>query len=631
MHAIKTKKIKFFNFESILLLFLFLSLISHYTKIIPVSVDIWILIIMAGLASVPVIFSSIRSLVVDKKFSIDLLAGITLIFALLNKEWSSAVFINLMLTSARLFWDYTNNRARRGIESLIKMRPQRAKIKKNGKILGVKIEELKEGDLVVVESGESIPIDGVVVEGDANVNQSSLTGESLPIFKKKGDKVFSSTIIVSGNMVIKTEKVGEETAFEKIIELVEQSQINKSRTYSLIEKFTNWYIVLILIASIFVYFISKNVNLVLAMMLVVCADDIAIAIPLAFAAAIGLEAKRGVIIKGGTYLEYMAKVKKIVVDKTGTLTKGNLKVVQAQAFAGKKREDLLFFGSMATILSDHASSKAIVDFVKKEGVEIKEPDDIKEFNGRGAIAHYQGKGIISGKLSFMKEEGVELKDSEISEILNAEGSGHSLTLTACDGKLLGYFALSDEVRSGIKDDILRLKKMGIEKIIMLTGDNERIADQIAKEVGITEFHASLFPEDKIAYLKQYLNKGYKVAMIGDGLNDAAALALSDVGIAMGSIGFDATIESADIVLMKDDFSKIPELVTLGLFILKIAKQDIIIWALLNIIGLSLVFTGVFGPTQAAAFNFLSDFIPLINSIRVFRWYFKDSTIVLNKK
>lgn len=612
------KKFKIlFNFDAILWLILAGVLIVHYLKWLPGKSGEFILIAIAVVSTLP-IFWSAANVLKNKKFSVDLLASIALLVSLTDKQWTSVVFISLMITSARIFSDYTDIKSRQAIESLFKLKPQKAKVKKEGGFIEVLVEKVKKGDFVLVELGEKIPVDGIVEKGEAEVNQASLTGESVPVSKKEGDKVLSATIVSSGNLVIKAEKVGQETTFEKIISTIEKAQENKAPITAVSDKFSAWYIAITIFVSLILYIFSKNISLVLGVLLVSCADDVAVAIPLAFLASITHCARHGVIIKGGNYIEALAKLKVVIADKTGTLTKGKLKVEDIFAFDDKNPEEVLELAAVVSSVSSHPSAHAIIRYAKEKGIIAREPENFEEYPGKGASALYNGKKITSGNPSFFRELNFKISSHELRDIERKTENGFSATLIGYDDKVIGFISLADEVRTQAKEMVSRLEKLGVEKIVMLTGDNEKIAKRVADSVGIKEYHANLLPEDKLNYLKKYLSKKYKTAMIGDGVNDAAALSLADVGIAMGAIGSDASIESADIALMKDDLSQVPELIKIGKSALKIVRQDLLIWGVINIVGLVLVFGKVIGPQGAAAYNFITDFIPLFNSLRLFR-------------
>ncbi len=610
------------SFDNILLFFLILVLAFNYFKFLQFKYSDYVLIAIAIIGTVPVVSSAYES-IVARKINIDLLAGIALVFALVNGEWVSAVFINLMLTSARIFLSYNQNRARKNIEHLLKLKPKKIKIKEaNGTIIEVNPKSVKVGDIVVVDLGERVPIDGIVVSGEAAIDESPLTGESIPVNKKAHDKAYSSTLVLSGNVLIKAEKVGAETTLEKIIKLVEEAQIDKPEVHTSAEKFATWYIIAIFAGSLAAYLLTYDLNFVLAIMLVVCADDVAVAVPLAFLTAISFAAKNGVIIKGASFIEALKDTKVIFVDKTGTLTKGKLKVEKFVSDFSDINNILEYVGSMVE-LSDHPISNTIAEYIQKDRALKPDitPEQFKEVKGNGISAKIKGDEISLGKLSYV-EALIPVSQNIKNEILKAEEDGFNVTIISLNKSLAGYFILADEIKLDIKDDIVELKKLGVERIIMLTGDNDRVAKRISETLGLTEFHANLLPEEKLAFIKKTLSKKYKTIMVGDGINDAAALSLADIGIAMGGIGLDITIESADIVLMKDDFSKIPNLIRLSKYIMKISNQDFMIWGATNFIGLGAVLTRILMPNGAAAYNFLTDFIPLINSTRVFSLYFK---------
>lgn len=621
------KLFDFCDLDKIIFAVLAIILVVHALKLLPSDFDFIILITIAAIATLQVAIGAFKELK-ERRFSIDLLASIALVFSLLAKEYASAVFINLMLTSARILGSYTERRSRQAIESLLKLKPKKSRIKKDGEVMEIAVSKIKVGDLVIVELGERIPIDGKIMEGEAAIDQSSLTGESLPIDKKVGDAVFSSTVVVSGNLLIKTEKIGKETALEKIIELVEQAAAHKPEITTLTDKFTTWYVLLMFAGSAILYAFTQNLTLVLAIVLVVSADDIAVAIPLAFLASIGHAAKRGVIIKGGDFLEGLSKAKVVIADKTGTLTYGKLKVEDFFVFGDSKPEDVLYLAGVASLLSNHPSAKAILKYVEEKNVKPAEPEKFEEYSGKGSISLVKGKKVFIGKESFFDQSGIKIIEHQRRDITREKDKGLSATLIGYDDNLVGFFTLADEVRHNVKNVLFDLKNLGIEKIVMLTGDNEKIAGRVASAIGVTDYHANLLPEDKIKYLKKYLNKNYKTIAIGDGVNDAALLNAADIGIAMGGIGADVTVESGDIVLMADDLSKLPETMRLAKYTNRVARQDFVIWAVTNGVGLYLVFSGFIPalilPTFASAFNFFTDFVPILNSVRLFNLHIKKT-------
>jgi Cd2+/Zn2+-exporting ATPase len=581
------------------------------------SIDNYSLAGIASIAALPIIRHAIHGLK-NRTLSIDLLVIVALIASLFASEFVSAVFIALMLTSARMLAIATEDQARRAIQSLLKLKPQVVRIRVGEGTSEVAPDSVKKGDLVVVELGERIPVDGTVVDGEASVDQSSLTGESLPLDKKSGGMVYSSSLVVSGNIVIRADKVGKETTLEKIILLVESAETNKSKITVFSERLAIYYTIIIVISTILIYAFTHSISLVLSVVLIVSAEDIAIAIPLAFVAAIGHAAKRGAIIKGGNYLEGLRKVKVLIVDKTGTLTKGNLKVADFFVFDKWSRDDVLSLAATATNESNHPAAKAVLQFAKDQNCKFKETQKFEEKSGKGIEAIIDNKKIILGRLTYLQSEKVAITPHQLRDIEREKDRGVNTTLISYNGELIGFFSLADEVKPGTKEVIAALKLLGVERIVMLSGDNEKIAARVATEVGITDFHANLLPEDKITYLKKYLSPDYKVMAAGDGVNDAALLSAADIGVAMGGIGAETTIESADIVLMQDDLAKLSELIKLSTFTIGVAYQDLAIWGIINTIGLFLVFNGLLLPTGAAVYNFIGDFPPLLNSVKLLR-------------
>lgn len=608
-----------FRFE-IFVIVLFLLVSGFYAgNFIPALSIVWVLGTVGFIGLVPVAKSAWVSLR-KKKVNVDLLASIALFFSFISGEWGSFLFINIMLASARILDLYTKRRVSISLESLAKLKPLKARVIREKQPVEIPLSEVKVGDLVVVGLGEQIPVDGIVFQGSATVDQSSLTGESLPILRTVNDAVFSATIVASGNIIIRAEKIGAETTFEMMINLVEASQDAKTRMKTLAERFASWYIVIMLVVAVILYATTTNVSLVLAVVLVVCADDIALAIPLAYIIAIGTAARRGIIIKSADFLDSTAKMTTLIVDKTGTLTLGKLSVKNAYSFGDISTTQVLELACSVCDRSSHPVSKAIVRYAKENGTTCGAPNHFTEVEGRGIIGTGSDNGkIILGHPDFLKEQNISFTDEVSAAIANGVAQSNNVTLLALNGTVIGIFALADEIRDTVVDTITALKKSGVRKVVMLTGDNEGVAKSIAERLGIDKYYSKLLPEHKVLVLKEHLNKGGTVAMVGDGVNDAAVLTRADIGIAMGGIGTDAAIESADIVLMQDDFSKILELRGLAKKVLAVARGNFAIWALVNGVGLYFVFTGVFDPSKAAAYNFLTDFIPIANSLRLFRY------------
>lgn len=612
---------------------LFLLVSGFYAlDLVPAQLEKLVFGAVALIGLIPVVRSALESLR-KRRINVDLLASVALFFSFINGftngEWGSLLFINLMLASARILDLYTKRRVQRSLESLSKLKPSRARIIRDEQSIEVPLSEVRVGDLVVVNLGEQVPVDGIVFSGDATVDQSSLTGESIPLLRTTNDPVFAATIVASGNIIVRAQRIGAETTFELMVKLVEASQDAKTRMKTIAERFASWYIGIMLVVAIVLYFSTGgNTALVLAVVLVVCADDIAVAIPLAYIIAIGTAARRGIIIKSADFIDSMARITTLVVDKTGTLTLGKLTVKSVQSFCGTEISRVLELACSVGNGSTHPVSKSIVHYAKEAGTGCEAPNHFKEVEGRGIIGTGRDdQKIILGRPDFLIEQSIRFDDKVSAAVAEGIAQSNNVTLLALDGKVIGLFALADEIRKEVAGAITALKKGGIKEVVMLTGDNEGVAKNIAGQLGIDKYYARLLPEHKVFVLKEYMGarsqalgkNGGTVAMVGDGVNDAAVLTRADVGIAMGGIGTDAAIEAADIVLMKDDFGGILEIRTIAKKVIAVARGNFAIWAVVNSIGLYFVFTGVFDPSKAAAYNFLTDFIPIANSLRLFRY------------
>lgn len=424
---------------------------------------------------------------------------------------------------------------------------------------------------------------------------------------------------------MKANRVGRETTLERMIALVEQARTDKPAISTLAEKFGKWYIISIFALALLLWIFFRDLNLLLAVALVVCADDVAIAIPLAYVSALGNAAKRGIIIKGGRYLETIGQASVFIFDKTGTITKGVLRVEQVVPLGLITEERFLGYAKKLGEQSNHPVAKALARLpLDTDSFSIGIPENFQEISGKGLVGIFGDHQVLIGRRSLMREQNISISDELEEKIQHIEQMGQSVVLVAINKDAVGLLGVADEIRPYIREVIADLRSLGVKRIVMLTGDNDTVAKRVATEVGIDEFYAGLLPEQKLERVSQ-LTEGDQVSvMVGDGVNDAPALERAAVGVAMGAIGYDAAIDSANIVLMRDDLRRLPEVIRLAHSLRSVVKQNFWIWGVSNIVGLSLVFTGVIGPVGAAAYNFLSDFIPLFNSLKVVRMWFGRS-------
>lgn len=431
--------------------------------------------------------------------------------------------------------------------------PTTASVRRNGDIVIVSPEEVRPGEVVVIKPGEKIPVDGKVIKGEAQVNQASITGESVPVGKSPGDHVFSGTINEVGLIEVETERSGEDTMLARIIALVEEAQEQRAPTQQLIERFSKYYTPAIILLAIGVFVWTRDPLISLTLLVISCPGALVISTPIAVVSGIGNAAGHGVLIKGGAHLERAGRISIVALDKTGTLTKGELEVVNVKAFAGTP-DEAIFKAAVAEKMSEHHLGRALV---KKAGAgtAIPDPEDFKVLPGKGVIAAHGGKKLVVGNRRLLAENQFALTPDQEAYVEGEEDKGSTAIFLIENGRLLAVISLADTVREEAKGLVAGLKKAGIRKVVMLTGDNERTARAIARSLGLDEYRAGLLPEGKVEAVKALKNEGV-VAMVGDGINDAPAMAAADIGIAMGAAGTDVAIEAAGIALMADDLDRI---------------------------------------------------------------------------
>lgn len=571
--------------------------------------------ILSLLGLLPVLLSAFKSLI-KREISVDLLASIALVFSIYSGEWYSASFITLMLAFARIFDLFTMAKTKSIIASLIKYQVEVVKIIKGETVKDININDIKVGDMVVVDAGDKIPVDGSVSSGSAMVDESSLTGESELVGKKVGDKVFTSTINESGSLVVKVEKIGKDTTLSKIIAMVEEASRNKSKAERIANTFTRWYIIAVLLVSLALYSLGFSTSFILSILLVVCADDIAVAVPLSFTSAISGLAKRGIVVKGSDALEQVSRLKFILTDKTGTLTKGKPKIVDIRTFGDNTREKALELFGMGASHSNHAVSRAIIKYLEENHTKIHNPETFEEVSGQGVRFGHGHDVMVMGRITFIESQNIKVDEAIKTTVDKEKNDGRAIVLLARNGEVMALISYVDELRPKMKDVILETKNLGVKEWHMLTGDNEKVAKKVAEELGLFHPHANMTPQSKLQFVKEF-KKNHRgiVAYIGDGVNDAASLALADVSIAMGGIGSESAIEASDITIMHDHLNRLPFVLKTATKVRSIMYQSFVIWALTNTIGLALVFGGFIGPVGASAFNFITDFIPILNALR----------------
>jgi Cd2+/Zn2+-exporting ATPase len=552
-----------------------------------------------------------------REITIEAFNFFALLVCFVTGEVTSAIFIALMLTFASYLDWRTESRASNAVEELLKLKPNKAYRERDGALEEVPSEEVHVGDILVVKNGERVPVDGVVVFGSAFMNEASLTGESAPVEKIVGDSVYSSTLSETGVIKIRATKVGSDSTIERMAALVAEAGKQKSKAQRLADKFAGIFLPVVVLMGIAIYVITKDIRMTAAFFLVVCADDIAVSIPLAVTASLGGAAKRGVIIKGGEWLDALAKVKILAIDKTGTLTYGRFSLEKYEIAEGIDPHRFWMLVSVAEKFSEHPVGRAIFREATKHDAEVRDPDQVRVVKGAGIWVRSGNDEVVIGNEKVLSEEGLALpaRVGERFDTLRGE-SAKTVMLVFINKSYAGMLLVADVPRAEAKESISRIAALGV-RVIMLTGDNESVAKEMSARLGIAEYRAGMTPEGKMDALTA-LSKEGSLAMVGDGINDAPALARADVGIAMGAGGTAVAVETANIVILTDELDRIPEMILLARRTVSVVNGDMAIWFVTNAVGVALVFMGIAGPATAAFYNFATDFLPLLNSARLFR-------------
>jgi heavy metal translocating P-type ATPase len=546
--------------------------------------------------------------------SVDFLASIAVISAVAIHEFLPAAIVVVMLLGGQAIEDYAAGRASRAIDALVKIRPKTANVLRAGKVETVQVEELKPGDVLVIKPGDRITVDGEVVGGNAAVDQSPITGESLPIEKTFGSGVLSGTICQNGALYVKATKVGEDTKFAHIIRLVRQAQGSKARIQRVADRYAKWFTPLILGLALIVYVFSGEAVRSVTILLTASPCPLLLATPVAVVSTIGRAAKSGILVRSGDSLELAGTVDAVVFDKTGTLTLGKLKVASVNGFDGCSDMEVLTDVAIAERFSTHPIAGAVQRYADEHELTIPHPDDFRELPGGGVMAEFEGRRILVGNLKFMSSQLIHVPLSVKDSFSHFDGTTIFL---ARNGEICGAIVLEDTLKANASESISELGHLGIGKIVMLTGDSRKAGESIGGKAGINVVVAEVLPEEKAMRIVELKKAGYRVAMVGDGINDAPALASADVGIAMGAAGSDIAVETADFTIMTDDLERVPSAIKLSRRMLRIAKQSIGIGLTANAVGVALSAAGLINPIMGATIHEIADLFVIFNSARAF--------------
>lgn len=571
---------------------------------------LWIAI---GIGLYPLMKVGLRDLITERKIGTEIFVTIATTIAVIGGEYVAGAVLMTIILIAELIAELNTDRARASIKALIGSVPRVALVRSNGGERTVPISELKIGDIVLVRGGEKIPVDGTVLAGQGAVNEAPITGESVPQEKGVDASVLAGTILESGALDIRTDKLGQDTLFARIIQLVEQAEEQQAPVQKLADKVAAWLIPVVCVFLLAVYFYTHDLRKIVTLLIFTSPAELGLATPLVMIAAIARAARHGILVKGGIYLELLAKTDVMVFDKTGTLTFGQPAVVGIYPSDGSlSREELLGLAAAADRRSGHPLAKAVVARARELDILVPEPTEFEMIRGRGVKAVVEGKQVLAGNEAFLRENGIP------SAPLSRETTGTTIYV-AVDGRAVGTLDLADQPRPGAKEAIARLKATGVKRVIMLTGDNARIAKQVGTELGVDEIQAGLLPEDKVNAIVALQKEGHSVAMIGDGVNDAPALARAQVGIAMGARGTQAAIEAADVALMTDDLSRIVFVRALARRAYRTIQENIYVGVgVVHVLGITAALLGWIGPIQAAMIHLGPDILVFLNSVKLMR-------------
>ena len=544
---------------------------SHFVlKNVGVSEGALIMASILGVA--PIAIQAVQALKV-KVVSIDVLVTIAVIGAFLIQNYEESAIVTFLFLFGHFLEQRTLNQTRSAIKELTEMAPESAlRQMEDGAFEEVEVDAVDEGDILLVKTGAKVPVDGTVLSGEGHINEASITGESVPVNKMADAEVYAGTILENGTLQIRADRVGEDTTFGKIIELVEEAQDSKSEAERFIDRFSKYYTPAVLVLSFAVWLFSQDIELAITILVLGCPGALVIGVPVSNVAGIGNGARNGVLLKGSEVIHDFSRVDTIVFDKTGTLTQGNPAVAEIEFYDGQAEEVLGYLASVERE-SDHPLAKAVLQEIGETTFSIVE--DTKVVKGGGITAQVNGHRVAVGNAALMEQEHVLMDQKAQADIRRFEQNGNSLVLTAVDGELKILMGIRDQVRIGVKRDLEELKQLGVKNLIVLSGDNQGTVDVVARELELTEAHGHMLPEDKAAYIAELQQQGQIVAFVGDGVNDSPSLALADIGIAMGN-GTDVAIETSDVVLMNSDFSRLPHALGLTKATARNMKQNIII-------------------------------------------------------
>lgn len=552
-----------------------------------------------------------------RHLSIELLVTLAAAGAITIGEYWEAAAVTFLFMLGAWLEGRTMRHTRGALKALVEAAPSMATVLRNGEALEVSADSVERGEIVLVKAGQRIPVDGEVIEGAAAVNEAAISGEPIPAEKAPGGRVHAGTLAENGLLQIRTTGVGADTTLAKIIHRVEEAQEEKAPSQRMIESFARWYTPAIFGLGIAAFAFTGDIRLALTLLVVGCPGALVISTPVSIVAGIGRAARSGILIKGGQHLESAGRITALALDKTGTLTEGRPQLAEVVALEGASQKDVLRWAAIAEVGSDHPLGRPIIGAAQRAGP-VPTPDQLEEIAGMGLLVRHEGRQIAAGNRRLMEKLGVAFSEAAEAALHGLLERGTTPVLVVHDGKLVGMLGLLDMARPSARAMIQGLHEAGIKRVVMLTGDQPQAARAIAAELGIDEVRGGLLPDDKLEHIRRLQKQGFKVAMIGDGINDAPALATADTSIAMGAAGSDLAIETADIALMTNDLGKVIEAIEIARATLRNMRQNLVI-ALATVAGLLFgVFAGEVHMAGGMLIHQLSVLLVILNGMRLMR-------------
>ena len=564
----------------------------------------------------PIVVTAVKDLRVGR-LSINELVAIAVLAAFASGDYKTAGIVAFFMLTGELIESRTAEGARNSIDSLIKLTPTKARrILKDGNEEEVPASQLAVGDVIRIRPGDNVAADGIIISGQGSFNQATITGESLPADKKTGDEVFAGTQNLTGVLEIKVSRAGTDTTLGRVRELIIAAEKTKLPIQKIVDQYMGFYTPLVLVIGALVWAFTHDLSRVIAVFVVSCPCAFILATPTAMVAALSAAARLGILIKNVADIELAAKINAFVFDKTGTLTTGQLAVSRLAPLGDTKPAELLLLAASAEKYSNHPTAKALATLAGEAGVPLAEPKEFAETAGRGVKAQINGANVLVGRAQWLKDNGIDASFEKSVDV--GETEGWSLIFVAQNGKCVGWVGMQDKTRAEAKEALAELKEAGVRRIAMISGDRHVVATRVATEIGCEEAQGDCLPQNKVEFVRAMKAKGYKVAVIGDGVNDAPALAAGDIGIAMGAAGSEVAIHSATIALMNNDLRRLPFLVKLSRSTRAVINQNFLFGVVFIIVGLSAASFGIVGPIVAALLHNVGSLIVIFNSARLVR-------------